>query len=776
MDPHRDGGDTAEPAGPDTRWALARRVRDRRDRQVGAFALGKPAGLTGTAISGGLIRGTEDNAALSHDRAQGTPWQLGVWAKMEREDPQIAGMLRSVSSVLLAAPWRIEPPKDADDDDLRAADLLAEELDGLEGGWRGFLRQALSFVPRGFSLFEEVHRRRPDGLIGLREFAPRLQSTVERWLTDAEDRLSEVEFAAPSGPSGTLRTYRLPADRLTLFSLDREGNNFEGRSILRPIHSYWLIKRHVLRATAMDAERAGAGFLKFAQTEQSAVLTDDDVATLHETALNWRANEFAHAILPWGVSLDFAFPAVPYEERVSFVRYLDQQIGKAFLLTFMELGLDKAGTQALGSTLAEHFLLSLRAVAGEIEDVLNAAGGRTVGGPLRRLCEMNFGRRLRWPRFRFGDLNADAGRAALGLILQGLPLGAFGRWAEADIDRARSLADLDPLPSDAGAAAGPGAGGEGTEGEAIAEPGVIDDAEEARATALATRRPDMVMVSDANGETIPCHRALLPGERAVAYGEIRRTLDAGEADVEAAARPILDRASRRMAGEVNAALDAADEAVRARAVSRVSVSDAERDALAAAVAATLVIAARTAKASAAREAGRAAGMAKAAPEVPGSAPPRGVAIADVARTDPARLAEARAVQVAEQMADEVQAAVRSAGMRAARSGSSRALRDAMDVASQRSAGWYRRIAAGAVGAVVAAARLDGGLEALSDLGVSEVGAVLYSSVLDGSTCGPCEAEDGREFPLGSEEFVRTQPPYGECEGRDACRCIHVMLP
>ncbi len=53
--------------------------------------------------------------------------------------------------------------------------------------------------------------------------------------------------------------------------------------------------------------------------------------------------------------------------------------------------------------------------------------------------------------------------------------------------------------------------------------------------------------------------------------------------------------------------------------------------------------------------------------------------------------------------------------------------------------------------------------------------VVYSSLLDGGTCVPCEQADGAEFAIGSPEEDRLAVPFGECDGRSRCRCVHVYV-
>ena len=51
---------------------------------------------------------------------------------------------------------------------------------------------------------------------------------------------------------------------------------------------------------------------------------------------------------------------------------------------------------------------------------------------------------------------------------------------------------------------------------------------------------------------------------------------------------------------------------------------------------------------------------------------------------------------------------------------------------------------------------------------------MFSNLLESATCGPCEAEDMRIFPISRYDEFAT--PYKECEGGDLCNCLVIFLP
>jgi len=60
-------------------------------------------------------------------------------------------------------------------------------------------------------------------------------------------------------------------------------------------------------------------------------------------------------------------------------------------------------------------------------------------------------------------------------------------------------------------------------------------------------------------------------------------------------------------------------------------------------------------------------------------------------------------------------------------------------------------------------------ELLSDASVE---MVVYSSVLDETTCEPCRHLDGEVFEVGSSDYFNNQPG-AQCDGGTRCRCIYI---
>lgn len=736
-------------------------------------------GVAGTYIAHGVIAGVEENRKLRHDLARGTPSEPGVFDKMRRQDPKLAALLASVKAPILGAEIRIVPPDDADDTEIEITEFVEASLHGLDGGPRRFYRELLTYLDFGFAAFEEVYRKQPDGRVSWEAFEPRLQTTVQRWLVDeATDKLKGVEFRAPFGGSDW-KTYELDARNLTLFVRNQEGNNFEGVSLLRPAFTFWTAKRQVLRGTTIDIERAGHGYMKFSK-ETPGDWRDRDLDLIEETAINWRTNEDAFAALPFGVTMEFEFPQIPIGDRVRWLDYLDQQMVSAFMATFLQLGLTPSGTQALAKELRSNFLGALRSEADYVEDVMNARGGLTVSGPIQRLVDFNWGPQPqgRYPMFRIGRLSDVDVSKAIGSIITAFQAGALGRWTDDDANHVRRLADLSPMEMQTDQDSEPGmvnpsqdsGGAEGTE----------TDEDETAAVPMALGGP-LFMELDGNGERIQTRRQLQGPEVCVAYAALGRIFDEGGADFESAVSGALEALGADVAKRIRSIISSdAELAIQVTEIAEVQASIGTRLAVRSAVASYLDKVGKQTTKLTTDEVNRQltkGGLQKGQKIGKGRRSRVPIPVRAIAVESMDAIAEAQAMLTAVRLIDEVLLGARDAGARAATLGAEAAAAAVSDLdrVAVRASAFYRKHAASPTAAVIAQARETASQAALEAQGIEDVDYVMFSSVLDEASCGPCRDEDGQEFPYGSAEYLRLKPPYQSCDGRGRCRCIFVFV-
>ena len=333
------------------------------------------------------------------------PLSIAVYDKMRREDSQVGSVLRAVTFPIRSTTWMIDPAGARDE----VVELVAESL-GLPVKGRPVaaplrtrdrfdfdehLRLALLELVYGHSVFEQVYRI-DGGRQYLRKLAWRPPRTIAEWDVATDGGLVAVKQHGIAGRKGEVR---IPVDRLVVYTSEREGANWVGQSLLRTAYKNWLLKDRMLRAQALTVERNGLGIPRYtgAPLPEGVDMSPAEVEAWHaaqrdeglKTAKALRAGENAGVSIPNGSNLDLVGVTGRLPETDAPIRYHDEQIARAVLAHFLNLGTE-TGSWALGSTFANFFTDSLNATSGHIagvlqrhvvEDLVDANWGETEPAP-----------------------------------------------------------------------------------------------------------------------------------------------------------------------------------------------------------------------------------------------------------------------------------------------------------------------------------------------------------------------------------------------------------
>lgn len=299
------------------------------------------------------------------------PRSVEVYDQMRRQDAQVASVLRAVSLPIRRTPWRIDPAGARPE----VVQLVAEDL-GLpivgqkmppaprqrdRFSWPEHLQQALLMLVFGYSYFEQVYRLDGQGRARLRKLGPRLPKTIEKIDVAPDGGLISIQQYGPmTGPRGG----PIPVNRLVAYVYEREGGNWVGMSLLRPAYKHWLIKDRLLRVDAQTIERNGMGVPLYKAQENASAA---DLAAGLAMAQAWRAGEAAGSAVPSGADLLLRGVEGDLPEAMPSIRYHDEQIARAVLAHFLNLG-TQTGSWALGTTFADFFTLSLQTLAQQVAD------------------------------------------------------------------------------------------------------------------------------------------------------------------------------------------------------------------------------------------------------------------------------------------------------------------------------------------------------------------------------------------------------------------------
>lgn len=340
------------------------------------------------------------------------PACLDVYDRMRKSDAQVGSVLRAVSSPILRTGWEIDgrgcsdeitefvasnlglPIRGADPEEVPEALLRGRD----RFSWTEHLRLAMLILPFGHSVFEQVYRYDETAdQYRLRKLGPRLPKSISKFNVARDGGLVSIEQHAVRsfGPrrTGQVAQPPLPVSRLVAYVLEREGGNWQGQSLLRSAYKNWLLKDQALRDWSIHVNRNGAGVAMYYGAEK-----ETDLSKGRQLAQQVRAGATAGGSAPYGAKLVLQGVEGSTPDIDKFVRYQDEQIARAVLAHFLNLG-TQSGSWALGSTFADFFTLSLQAIAEELRNTANAH-------VVEDLVDINFGRNVAAPRIVFDEIGS----------------------------------------------------------------------------------------------------------------------------------------------------------------------------------------------------------------------------------------------------------------------------------------------------------------------------------------------------------------------------------
>jgi phage gp29-like protein len=227
----------------------------------------------------------------------------------------------------------------------------------------------------------------------------------------------------------------LPVDRLVVYCHEREGAAWQGTSLLRPAYKHWILKDRLIRTQAQTIERNGMGVPVYEGAEGETDLTNG-----FNIAKGYRAGESAGAAIPNGAKLRLLGVEGQTPNADPAVRYHDEQIARAVLAHFLNLG-TQTGSWALGTTFADFFTLSLQTVAQQVADV----GSQHI---VEDLVDVNWGEDEPAPRIGFEEIGArQAATAQAVKLLTDAGILLPDRSLEEAIREQHNLPPKDPRPN-----------------------------------------------------------------------------------------------------------------------------------------------------------------------------------------------------------------------------------------------------------------------------------------------------------------------------------------
>lgn len=301
---------------------------------------------------------------------------------MRRSDTQIMAVLRAVKMPILKTKFFVEPGSADPRDQMIAATIEKNLFEEMAWTWYDFLRHALLFLDFGFMVFEEVYEYRGN-IMRIKALEPRLPSSIWRWEPQQEDAGKFFRITGITQLDNYGRQYFIPIEKIMLLTNDREGDNWEGTSLLRACYRNWTSKNQLIRIDVMKHDRNGVGFAVMTVPKGVKPGSIEHNAAV-KIVKNIHANSQAGAVLNEGTALSFeGMKGSGGTDAIPSIQYHDEQIAKAILAMFINLGTTATGSRALGQSFVDTFVQAIQSFADMIAQTL-------TNGPIKKMVDFNW--------------------------------------------------------------------------------------------------------------------------------------------------------------------------------------------------------------------------------------------------------------------------------------------------------------------------------------------------------------------------------------------------
>jgi hypothetical protein len=365
----------------------------------------QPLGKSGTEINAGYF---------SEEYLQTLRGRKGakIFDEMRRSETQVSMLLNAVMNPIKAASWEFEAAQ-VPNGEVHKALIEAIAKEGID--WETHLHEALTFLIHGYSLFEVVHsvvfnHPKFGTFNGLKGLAFRSQKTIEKWNVNRDTGgLESVEQWVQGDLSlGKQSWLTMDAAFLLVLSLQKEGDNYEGISALRPMYGPWFRKNLYLKLAAIGLEKSAIGTP--IGTIPAGKNKSDEVENFKNVLSNFAAHESAYITKPEGWTIEVIKSEFDASAVKEMILLENTEMVNSLVANFLALGMNGGGgAYALGSDLSDFFLTGIQNYANIISGVWN----RKL---VPELIKMNFGPQEAYPKLKATGINDKAGKELADII------------------------------------------------------------------------------------------------------------------------------------------------------------------------------------------------------------------------------------------------------------------------------------------------------------------------------------------------------------------------
>lgn len=349
--------------------------------------------VVGTDIQQGILS-EEYNSDLQF------PDCIWVFDEMRKSDWTIIAILRAIKQPLLSAKWQINSWWE-EKIDKEVADFINHNLfEKIK--FKHFLRESLGFLDFGFYYFEKNFEI-VNWKVEWKELAPRVPKAHYLWNLQKSKEWIDwhpagitqlINLSDESVESNNMR--EIPWNKLILFSYEKEGNNFEGVSILRNAYKHYFYKDLLYKIQSISAER----YWSWIPSAQVKTWTSKQNQTKIEEALkNIRANEQGYIVYTDDVvKMEILTPNGTGVDMNPMIEHHDRKIYDSILAWFLNLTSGDWWSNALSKDQSSFFLRWLQWIADMFIDTMNEH--------IKELVDLNYNWIKNYPKLTVSDIGS----------------------------------------------------------------------------------------------------------------------------------------------------------------------------------------------------------------------------------------------------------------------------------------------------------------------------------------------------------------------------------
>lgn len=321
---------------------------------------------------------------------------MDTYRKM-RHDPQVKACILVLKLPILQTGWELAASTDEGQEMAKWCELMLTEY--LDDSMEYYTREMLTALDFGKSVTEKIWQLKnvptdpdnPDSSKTEDRIIPLKLKTYDPRNIKIKLDPKTFKLLGAVQTQGT-KQIEIPADKLLIFSHEKEFNNYNGESALRAAYKPWVIKEFLQKFWNIALERYGSPFSTMELPQngslKKAMALMDMIKTKSGIALPEGYKMTLHNLANTGVSFKEA------------IEYQDVQIARAMLIPDLVFANSGGGAYALSKTHEGFFEMRLNGISQEMGDIYSKY-------LIRPMIQYNYGEVREYPAFRFNKVGKD---------------------------------------------------------------------------------------------------------------------------------------------------------------------------------------------------------------------------------------------------------------------------------------------------------------------------------------------------------------------------------